>query len=142
MKIRREILDAKNFLFIIRYQVLDLGDQVECLPLTIAPERISLQDYTINFNKNTKTVDSVTNKTFGEVAFKAIEVSQQSGGYVFGSTMTIYSTVHLHMDSPKSEEVKMLNIVHVHLNDSSEDVTIDVAYVEKGMKVDDFKEFG
>jgi hypothetical protein len=46
------------------------------------------------------------------------------------------------MDSPKSEEVKMLNIVHVHLNDSSEDVTIDVAYVEKGMKVDDFKEFG
>ncbi len=61
---------------------------------------------------------------------------------MFGSTMTIYSTVHLHMESPKSEEVKMLNIVHVHLNDSSEDVTIDVAYVEKGMKVDDFKEFG
>lgn len=37
MKIRREILDAKNFLFVIRYQVLDLGDQVECLPLSIAP---------------------------------------------------------------------------------------------------------
>ena len=56
--------------------------------------------------------------------------------------MKIYSTIHLHFDTPTSDAVEMLNIVHVHLNDSSEDVTIDVTYMEKGAKVDDFKQFG
>jgi hypothetical protein len=56
--------------------------------------------------------------------------------------MKIYTTVHEHYETAKSDGVKMLNIVHVHLNDSSEDVTIDVAYMDKGTKVDDFKVFG
>jgi hypothetical protein len=56
--------------------------------------------------------------------------------------MKIYTTVHMHYETAKSDAVKMLNIVHVHLNDSSEDVTIDVAYMDKGTKVDDFKVFG
>jgi len=55
--------------------------------------------------------------------------------------MKIYTTVHEHYEAKESFAIKMLNIIHVHLNDSSEDVTIDVAYMDKGSKVDDFKVF-
>lgn len=59
----------------IKYQVMDLDGQVECLPMQILPERISLQDYDINFNSSSKKIESVTNKTYGQVEFKAVELS-------------------------------------------------------------------
>ena len=35
----------------------------------------------------------------------------------------------------------MLNIVHVHINDTSEDVTVEVAYMLEGNTVKDFETF-
>lgn len=35
----------------------------------------------------------------------------------------------------------MLNIIHVHLNDMSEEVTIDVAYMDEGQSLKEFEEF-
>jgi hypothetical protein len=35
----------------------------------------------------------------------------------------------------------MLNIIHLHVNDTSEDVTFDVAYMHEGESLEDFKTF-
>lgn len=74
--------------------------------------------------------------------FKAIELSQQAGGYVLGSLMRLYSSIHEHYEKPSSDAVKMLNILHIHLNDQSDEVTVDVSYMAEGQTIKDFYEFG
>lgn len=95
MKIRKNILDEKECKFTIKYQVVDLGDQVECLPMEIYPKRLSLNDYEIKFNANSKKIESVVNKKFGKVEFKSIELGD-IGGYMIGSSMKLWSTMYTH----------------------------------------------
>ena len=105
--------------------MVDLGDQVECLPMEIYPKRLSLSDYEIKFNANSKKIESVLNKKFGLVEFKSIELGD-IGGYMMGSSMKLWSSMYTH----KQSKVEMLNIVHIHLNDSSDEVTLEVIYME------------
>jgi hypothetical protein len=85
--------------------------------MSITPARISLQDYDIKFNPNSRTISSVSNKAFGEVVFKGVLLSDDLGGYVLGSTMKLYSAIYTHYETKHSEPVEMLNIMHIHLND-------------------------
>ena len=75
--------------------------------------------YNITFHNHTKRVTNVTNKVFGNVVFEAIEMDESSG-YVMGSVMKIWTSV------PNKD---MLNIVHVHVNDTAESVSIDLRYL-------------
>ena len=79
------------------------------------------------------------NKAFGLVEFRGIELSSDMGGYVFGSSIKLYSTVHTYYDHKHALPVQMLNIVHIHLNDSSDDVSIEVAYMTNEQTSNDFK---
>ena len=134
MQVRRDILDEKECKFIIKYQILDIEGQVECLPMEIGPKRLSLHDYEIKFNANSKKIESIVNKNYGLVEFKAIELGNDIGGYLLGSKMQIFSTIY-DCVLPNAEQIQMLNIVHIHLNDNSDEVTIDVAYMEDSQSV-------
>ena len=39
------------------------------------------------------------------------------------------------------EDHETLNILHFHVNDTSEEVTLDVKYMHEGESIDDHKEF-
>ena len=53
-------------------------------------------------------------------------------GYVSGSVVKIYSTEYAS---------DMLNIVHVHVNDMSDQVTLEVAYMADGVTLAAYQEF-
>lgn len=56
--------------------------------------------------------------------------------------MRLYSSVHDHFETPSSSAIKMLNILHIHLNDQSDEVTVDVSYMSEGQTIKDFEVFG
>ena len=65
----------------------------------------------------TKAITLVENRGFGKVLFKAIE-ADQSSGHVQGSKAEIWTAI------PKIG-VPMLNILHFHINDMSDEVSIE-----------------
>lgn len=87
MKIRRDILDEKECKLIIKYQIENDGDKIECLPVKIKPEGLNMGDYRINFNQKEKKIETIVNKNFDRIEFKAIELGSEIGGYIFGSKM-------------------------------------------------------
>jgi hypothetical protein len=72
------------------------------------------------FHNYSKEITNVNNKGYGPVKFQAIEMDEKAG-YVMGSVMKIWTTV------PSKD---MLNIIHVHVNDTSESVSIDLRYLQ------------
>jgi len=133
---RKAHLQAKDCKMIIKYQIMKVDEESECLPLDILPKRISLNDYDIGFNKSTCQIEKVSNKDYGAVEFEAIKIDENVT-YMLGSTMKVYSTIHRHLIDGKDQVVEMLNIIHIHLNDSSDDASIDVVYLENGKTKDD-----
>ena len=87
MKIRREILDEKECKLIIKYEIKNSEDEIYCIPVEIKPEGLSMGDYRINFNQKGKKIETIVNKNFGRIEFKAIELGNEIGGYIFGSKM-------------------------------------------------------
>jgi len=74
-------------------------------------------EYNIINHISTKKVTNVENRTLGKVQFKAIE-QDASAGHVQGSEAQIWTAV------PKIG-IPMLNILHFHINDTSDEVPID-----------------
>lgn len=57
----------------------------------------------------------------------------QECGYVLGSAVTVYTQ--------EFNTTDMLNILHVHINDMSDSVTVNVKYMLPGHSVKDFQTF-
>jgi hypothetical protein len=96
----------------------------ERLPLTI-PEH----DYTIMHHNITKEITNICHKVLGNIKYKAVLI-EASSGYTLGSTFKIWSALH---------RPQMVNILHIHLNDSSDSIAIDVKYLQDGEYNQDFK---
>ena len=133
--LKHSILHSKDHQFIIKYQVFPISDDdetlVECLPVEILPMGLSLQDYDIRFDQAEQRVKEIRNRKLGLVKFNSYRIDQQCG-YVRGSIIKLYS----HLFRPD-----ILNIVHIHVNDTSEEVTFDVAYMQEGQTLNDMQEF-
>jgi hypothetical protein len=67
----------------------------------------------------TKEITNVVNRTYGEVIYKAIRLDATSG-FVIGSTIKLWTV---------KQKVDILNIIHIHLNDTSDETSIDVQYI-------------
>ena len=67
----------------------------------------------------TKEITNVVNRTYGEVIYKAIRLDATSG-FVMGSTIKLWTV---------KQTVDILNIIHIHLNDTSDETSIDVQYI-------------
>ena len=69
------------------------------------------------YHPSTKKITLLESRAFGKVHFNAIE-ADQSAGYVQGSTAEIWTAI------PKIG-LPMLNILHFHINDMSDEVSIE-----------------
>ena len=121
--LKRSLYNTDGHTFIIKYQVKIINSRRECITEEILPERLGcydinhlMQDYKITFHPVTKQITNVANRAYGEVMFHPIKLDDQSG-YVIGSTLSIWS-------SKVNQDV--LNILHIHLNDTSEEAAIEV----------------
>lgn len=108
----------------------------ECLPMEIKRGDggiINSEDYDIKLNNNMDgTIKAIYNKKLGcPVKFLALAIDQECG-YVTGSKLVVYTSVY----APQ-----MLNIVHAHINDMSDCVTLDVRYMGDGETVKSYSEF-
>jgi hypothetical protein len=109
----------------------DNSTDLECFPVEILPQGIPIKDYDIRFDKSSLRVNEIRHRQFGLIKFNSYKIDEMCG-YVRGSITRVYT----HLFRPE-----MLNIVHIHINDTSEQVTIDVAYMQDGQSLKDFEEF-
>ena len=65
-----------------------------------------------------------------KVRFKATKLSQV--GYVIGSSVKVYSSVYTHRDDTRDAEYRFLNIIHMHINDMSDEASVDVVWMQPG----------
>ena len=107
-----------DHIIVVKYKIMTIQHKQECVPQEVLPKHLYLKDYIINFN-NQKKVTNVVNRIFGEVKFQAFQIDEASG-YVMGSVIKLWTN-----------RVKdgMLNIMHMHVNDTSDEVTMDVVYM-------------
>lgn len=66
-----------------------------------------------------------------EILFHDLTLNELQG-YVPGTEVTIWT---------QKIDSETLNIVHLHVNDTSDEVTLDVAYMHDEEKLSDFMEF-
>lgn len=131
-EVKREALSTKEHVFSVKYQLMAFdGENLECLPLEINPRGLPVNDYDIKFSKEQSKITSVVHKQQGAVKFSSFRVDEECG-YVRGSTVKIFTA---------EQSDSILNIVHVHVNDTSEEVVLEVDYMEDEQTIEDFKEF-
>ena len=92
-----------------------------------------MQDYDIRFDDLANKIKEIRHRQFGLVKYTSVKIDEECG-YVSGSRLTVYTSVYNQND-------EMLNIVHIHLNDMSEQVTIECTYMEDGQIPNEFKTF-
>ena len=93
-----------------------------CLPLEIKPDSISINDYDIKFDKTTRTITEIVNRKYGPVLFSARHIDDQLG-FVSRSVIEVFTAAH-------GEDV--LNVLHMHVNDMCDSVTVEVAHTKPG----------
>jgi len=93
---------------------------------------IQTTDYDIRPNHEGK-IKEVLSRGFGPIKYKATSIDSECG-YVVGSTAEIYTQ--------EFNKEDMLNILHVHINDMSDSVTLSVSYLLPGHSLKDFSHFG
>lgn len=77
-----------------------------------------LKHYIITYHTFTKEVTNIKNRKMGDVRFKAIHIDD-SAGYQSNSLVQLWT----HHNN------KIFNIAHMHVNDTSDEVPIDVQYL-------------
>lgn len=123
--IRRRLYNSEDHLFVVKYSIVGTENKRDCITQEISPAHIGFdfnqmnRDYNIRFHPVTKEIVGVSNRTFGDVQYRAIKV--EASGFVMGSVMKLWTT----LIAPQ-----VLNIVHIHLNDTSDEATVDVCYVK------------
>ena len=90
-----------------------------------------MNDYDITFDKNQVKITEIKNKELGLIRFTSQKIDEECG-YVRGSQIVIYSSVF---------KQDMLNLLHIHINDMSEQVSVDVAYMQDDQGLHEFQTF-
>ena len=119
---RRELVKNSDHTFVVKYEVKILGGQKDCFIKQILPESLGYpmrNEYNIVFHPHTKEIQNVQNRSFGNVKYKAIKLDE-TAGLALGGTVKLWT----HLFRPQ-----ILNILHMHVNDTSDEVSLDVRYV-------------
>ena len=110
----------------------------ELVPIDIKPRKLTFDEYDIKCSDDGKTITEVINKTMGQVEFTAIQVDIDQGSSV-GMSLSIYTNLvkKVHADV----EVELLNVLHIHFNNTNDDISIDSVYMDEGQTKNDHMEF-
>ncbi len=109
--------------------------QLDLVPYKVEPEYIDLNQYNIEISEN-KIKSVVEKESLLKVIFDSQliseEIESKFSSFVSQSTMRVYTTLY---------SQNIVNIVHIHLNDTSESIAVDTFFLEKKDSVSDFKKF-
>jgi hypothetical protein len=109
--------------------------QKELIPYKIVPETVDINHYDINISNN-KIVEVRNKESGSQILFEAILIKEnQTGkftGLVSTSVMKVYTALY---------NKDIINILHIHLNDTSEEITVDSTFLQRGQSVADEKNF-
>ena len=110
-----------------------LADQ-EIQPYKILPEGVDINEYNLVIDKG-NIIDVKTRDNGTTIYFEAIHINSKGrkmSGFVSTSMLKIYTTLY-------SKDI--VNIIHIHLNDTSDQIAVDSVFMEKDQAPEDFKEF-
>ena len=127
--------DKKKFLKILYQLQIDKNYPVEkeIIPYRIEPNYIDINDYNLTIKDNSiALVENKQNHIF--VIFDSLLIGdgKATTGLVSTSLIKVYTTLY-------SKDI--LNILHIHLNDTSQEITIDSEFLEKDENVLNHKVF-
>ena len=95
----------------------------EIIPYRIEPNYIDINDYNLTIKDNSITfVENKQNRVFVTFDSLLIGDGKATTGLVSTSLIKVYTTLY-------SKDI--LNILHIHLNDTSQEITIDSEFLEK-----------
>lgn len=115
----------------VLYQIIDFDGEESCCPIEITPRGISLQDYNISFHQALQKIQSIQHKDDGKVKFNAVLISEDCG-FVYESVIEIFT-------SELSSHI--LNILHIHIEDTSDEIPIDVVYILPDQNSSEYSDF-
>ena len=116
--------DKKKFVKILYQLQIDKNypSEKDIIPYRIEPNYIDINDYNLTIKDNSIThVENKQNHVFVTFDSKLIGDSK-STGFVSTSLIKVYTTLY-------SKDI--LNILHIHLNDTNKEITIDSEFLEK-----------
>ena len=127
--------DKKKFLKILYQLQIDKNypAEKEIIPYRIEPNYIDINDYNLTIKDNSiALVENKQNHIF--VIFDSLLIGdgKATTGLVSTSLIKVYTTLY-------SKDI--LNILHIHLNDTSQEITIDSEFLEKDENVLNHKVF-
>ena len=127
--------DNQHFLKIYYQMQVDrkFPTERELIPYKIEPNYIDINEYNLSIDANTiRQVENKENRCF--VYFDSILIGdgKSTTGLVSSSSIKVYTTLY-------SKDI--LNILHVHLNDTSQEITIDSEFLEKEENILNHKVF-
>ncbi len=121
--IKNQEKDNSNYLKILYQLQQDIYNprEKELIPYKIEPSNVDINEYDIDINDNLiKYVRHRQSETY--VIFESVMVGDsQKSGLVSNDPIKVYTTLHTQ---------DILNILHIHLNDTSQEITIDSEFLE------------
>jgi hypothetical protein len=105
----------------------------ELVPYKIEPNYIDINQYNLSIQTDSiREVENKENRCF--VLFNAVLIGdgKSTTGLVSSSSIKVYTTLY-------SKDI--LNILHIHLNDTSQEITVDSEFLEKDEDILKHKEF-
>ena len=127
--------DNKHFIKIYYQMQVDKGNQSnkDLIHYKIEPNYIDINQYNLSIQSSSiREVENKENKCF--VIFDSVLIGdgKSTTGLVSSSLIKVYTTLY-------SKDI--LNILHIHLNDTSQEITVDSEFLEKDDKILNHKVF-
>ena len=127
--------DKKKYIKILYQLQIDRNYPIEkdIVPYRIEPSYIDINQYNLTIKDNSiSLVENKENRVF--VIFDSVLIGEgkSTTGLVSTSSIKVYTTLY-------SKDI--LNILHIHLNDTSQEITVDSEFLEKDENILDHKVF-
>lgn len=110
------------------------NNEFEIVPYKIEPDGVDINDYNLVIEGN-KIISVKTRDTGHLVNFEAILINTKDrklSGFVSTSKLKLYTNLY-------SKDI--VNVIHIHLNDTSNEIAVDSVFLEKDQFPEDFKDF-
>jgi hypothetical protein len=128
--------DKKNILKIYYHLIQDEeteSNQKSLIPYKIIPENVDINSYTMEISDN-KITQVRSKETNTIILFESHLIDMGNKiGLISSSSLKIFTALY---------NKDIVNIIHIHLNDTSDSVAVDNIFLEKNEKPEDHKNFG
>ena len=132
-KIMKEFENSKSILKLY-YQIQNVPEnrlEKIVIPYKVIPDNIEIAQYDIKVNNN-QIKEIIHRESNIFVKFESFLIGEMGNniGLVASSTIKVYTTLY---------NKDILNILHLHLNDTSQEITIDSEFLEKNDNIIEHK---